>query len=45
MWYTFAATSCQMTKVKNEIFEAKKGQNFKFSATEVLYTSKESSEQ
>ena len=24
MWYTFAAMSCQMTKVKNEIFEAKK---------------------
>ena len=26
MWYTFAATSCQMTMVKNEIFQAQKGQ-------------------
>ena len=24
MWYTFAATSCQMTMVKNENFQAKK---------------------
>ena len=27
-----------------QLFEAQKGQNFKFRATEVLYTSKESSE-
>ena len=25
-WYTFIATSCQITMVKNEIFLAKKGQ-------------------
>ena len=39
MWYTFATTSCQMTMVKNENFQVKKGRNFKFWATEVLYTS------
>ena len=41
-WYTFAATSCQMTMVKNENFQAQNGQNFKFRATDVLYISKES---
>ena len=28
MGYIFAAMSCQMTKVKHQIFQAKKGQNF-----------------
>ena len=35
---TACAMSCQMTMVKNQIFQAKKGRNFKFWATEVLYT-------